>query len=85
VRVAPNKRLLSVSTLDQSIVTYPLSDAGVNLDESTEYPLPDPTEFNPILPIVHASNDIVLSGTSVGDIPVIMSGTTPLPTIRQGE
>jgi hypothetical protein len=76
---------MSVTTLDQSIVTYPISEAGPVRDEIREFMLPDPTEFNPILPIAHTGGDIVLSGTSIGDIPVVKSGTIRLPFIRQGE
>jgi hypothetical protein len=82
--VAPDERSVSVSTLDQSIVTYPLSEAGPVREEIKEFPLPDPTDFNPILPIAHTGGDIVLSGTSIGDIPVVRSGTIQLPFIRQG-
>lgn len=82
--LSADESLLSISTLDQSIVTYPFTNAGPVLEQMREFHPFERTDFNPILPITHTSTDLILSGSVNGDVPVVKSGATQLAPIHQG-
>lgn len=82
--LSPDEKLLSISTLDQSIVTYPFSNSGPVLDRARESFVFEPTESSPILPIIHTAGNLILSGTPTGDVPVVRPDTMRLPSIHQG-
>ncbi|KAG9094899.1 hypothetical protein FS749_011577 [Ceratobasidium sp. UAMH 11750] len=84
-RLSPDHQTLSISTLDQSIVTYAMGDNGPILDSAREFPLQVPLAYNPILPVAHSSLDLVLGGTSIGNIPIVKSSRAAVPRLHQGD
>ncbi|KAG8688850.1 hypothetical protein FRC11_004664 [Ceratobasidium sp. 423] len=85
VRLAPNQERVSIATLDQSAVIYQMSDNGPILESAEPYPLQVPLPENPVLPIAYTSTDLVLGGTSSGDIPVIKSDGAVTPRLRHAD
>ncbi|CAE6457461.1 unnamed protein product [Rhizoctonia solani] len=85
VRLAPNQERVSIATLDQSAVIYRMSDNGPILESAEPYPLQVPLPENPVLPIAYTSTDLVLGGTSSGDIPVIKSDGAVTPRLRHAD
>ncbi|KAG8679912.1 hypothetical protein FRC11_003155, partial [Ceratobasidium sp. 423] len=59
-----------------------MSDNSPILESAEPYPLQVPLPENPILPIAYTSTDLVLGGTSSGDIPVIKSDGAVMPRLQ---
>ncbi|KDN33764.1 hypothetical protein RSAG8_13139, partial [Rhizoctonia solani AG-8 WAC10335] len=85
VRLAPNQDRVSIATLDQSAVIYQMSDNGPILESAEPYPMQVALPENPVLPIAHTSTDLVLGGTSSGDIPIIKSDGAVTPRLRHAD
>ncbi|KEP46255.1 putative transmembrane protein, partial [Rhizoctonia solani 123E] len=84
-RLSPQQTAISISTLDQSIMVYQMSDNGPLLETAKAYPLQVPVAHNPILPVAYISNDLILGGTSAGDIPIVHSAAAAVSKLIQGD
>ncbi|KAG8715523.1 hypothetical protein FRC09_016541, partial [Ceratobasidium sp. 395] len=84
-RLAPDNQTVSISTLDQSIATYSMSDRGPIPETIKAFPLQVPVSASPILPVAHTSTDLILGGTGAGDVPIVKSRHAAVPRLHQGE
>ncbi|KAG8794069.1 hypothetical protein FRC12_000665 [Ceratobasidium sp. 428] len=84
-RLSPDHQTVSISTLDQSIATYTMSDRGPIPETIKAFPLQVPVSASPILPVAHTSTDLILGGTGAGDVPIVKSRHAAVPRLHQGE
>ncbi|KAG8724184.1 hypothetical protein FRC09_020916 [Ceratobasidium sp. 395] len=76
---------IAIATLDQSVVTYPMSHDGPCIEEMHEYEHSERAPRSPTLPIVLTSSNLLISGTAVGDIPVLYPNVAPAFSLHQGK
>ncbi|KAG8715720.1 hypothetical protein FRC09_016365 [Ceratobasidium sp. 395] len=84
-RLSPDQQSVSISTLDQSIATYKMSDRGPIPETIKAFPLQVPVSASPILPVAHTSTDLILGGTAAGDVPIVRSRHAAVPRLHQGD
>ncbi|KAG8781787.1 hypothetical protein FRC12_021510 [Ceratobasidium sp. 428] len=84
-RLSPDRQSVSISTLDQSIATYKMSDRGPIPETIKAFPLQVPVSASPILPVAHTSTDLILGGTGAGDVPIVKSRHAAVPRLHQGD
>ncbi|KAG8793277.1 hypothetical protein FRC12_003282 [Ceratobasidium sp. 428] len=84
-RLSPDHQSVSISTLDQSIATYKMSDRGPIPETMKAFPLQVPVSASPILPVAHTSTDLILGGTGAGDVPIVRSRHAAVPRLHQGD
>ncbi|KAG8714054.1 hypothetical protein FRC09_018046, partial [Ceratobasidium sp. 395] len=84
-RLSPDRQSVSISTLDQSIATYKMSDRGPIPETIKAFPLQVPMSASPILPVAHTSTDLILGGTGAGDVPIVKSRHAAVPRLHQGD
>ncbi|KAG9097332.1 hypothetical protein FS749_006574, partial [Ceratobasidium sp. UAMH 11750] len=82
--IASDERFITISSLDQSIVTYALGPSGPVLHEQQEFPFHEQTDYSPIVPIALTSNNLIFKGTASGDIPILDSTNGPMAPIHLG-
>ncbi|KAG8735821.1 hypothetical protein FRC10_010108, partial [Ceratobasidium sp. 414] len=82
--ISSDERFIAISSLDQSIVTYPLGPGGPLLHEQREFPFHEQTDYSPIVPIALTSNNLIFKGTASGDIPILDSTNGPMAPIHLG-
>ncbi|KAG9087252.1 hypothetical protein FRC06_002625, partial [Ceratobasidium sp. 370] len=62
-----------------------MSDRGHIPETIKAFPLQVPVSASPILPVAHTSTDLVLGGTSAGDVPIVKSWLAAVPRLHQGD
>ncbi|KAG9076179.1 hypothetical protein FRC06_009654, partial [Ceratobasidium sp. 370] len=82
--ISSDERFIAISSLDQSIVTYPLGPDGPVLLDQREFPFREQTEYSPIVPIALTSNNLIFKGTASRDVPVLDSTNGPMAPIHLG-
>ncbi|KAG8735076.1 hypothetical protein FRC10_011012 [Ceratobasidium sp. 414] len=71
VSLSADERFIAMTTLDQSVVTYPMSHDGPSIEEINIYEFPEKSRESPTLPVALTPSNLVLSGTAVGDVAVV--------------
>ncbi|KAG9076531.1 hypothetical protein FS749_011698 [Ceratobasidium sp. UAMH 11750] len=85
VTISLDESFVAISTLQQSIVTYSLSEDGLILDSKVEIGFKEGTEYRPILPIAFTSNNLIMKGTtSEGVIPIFDPNTGTSASLNHG-
>ncbi|KAG8779703.1 hypothetical protein FRC12_023934 [Ceratobasidium sp. 428] len=82
--ISSDERFIAISSLDQSIVTYPLGPNGPVIRDQREFLFHEQTEYSPIVPIALTSGNLIFKGTASGDVPVLDSLHGPLAPIQLG-
>ncbi|KAG8781305.1 hypothetical protein FRC12_022009 [Ceratobasidium sp. 428] len=82
--LSATESFIAMTTLDQSVVTYPMTYEGPSLDEINVYDYPEKSRESPALPVALTSSNLVLSGTAVGDVVVLYPNGALAFTLHQG-
>ncbi|KAG9092498.1 hypothetical protein FRC06_011903 [Ceratobasidium sp. 370] len=82
--ISSDEQFIAISSLEQSIVTYPLGPGGPVLQEQREFPFRERTEYSPIVPIALTTGNLIFKGTASGDVPVLDSMNGPMTPIHLG-
>ncbi|KEP49003.1 hypothetical protein V565_110520, partial [Rhizoctonia solani 123E] len=69
--ITSNADTLAISTLDQTLVTYPLVKAGPVLMGKREYVYPEQVSHYPVVPVGITETGLAFGGTTKGRVPVI--------------
>ncbi|KAG8712229.1 hypothetical protein FRC11_000668, partial [Ceratobasidium sp. 423] len=83
--ITPNGGILAISTLDQTVVTYPLDENGPILAEKREYTNPEHVSQYPVVPIGITQDGLAFGGTTRGQVPVISTYEEKVQTLIQHE
>ncbi|KAG8728615.1 hypothetical protein FRC11_010603, partial [Ceratobasidium sp. 423] len=83
--ITPNGGTLAISTLDQTVVTYPLDENGPILAEKREYTNPERVSQYPVVPIGITQDGLAFGGTTRGQVPVILTHEEKVQTLIQHE
>lgn len=85
--MSADKRSIAISTLDHSIVTYPLDKDGPILKSKKEFSTRDQTKWSPVVPVAMTSSGLTVGGTGKGEVPIICTGSDAgeMSRIRHGE
>ncbi|KAG8714229.1 hypothetical protein FRC11_009326, partial [Ceratobasidium sp. 423] len=80
--ISSSEGFIAIATLDQLLTTYTLREGGPVIESRFETGFQDSTNYRPVLPIVSTSNDIILKGTSTGDIEVFEPKTRSMASLH---
>ncbi|KAF8601123.1 WD40 repeat-like protein [Ceratobasidium sp. AG-I] len=80
--IAASERFIVISTLDQSLVTYALKEGGPVGESHVETPSQEITAYRPVLPVASTSSDLVLKGTSSGDVEILDTRTRSIVSLH---
>lgn len=85
--LSADKSSLAISTLDHSIVTYPLDKNGPILKMKKEHATRDRTKWSPMVLVAVTSSGLTLGGTGMGEVPIIHTGSDggEMSLIRHGK
>ncbi|CAE6478880.1 unnamed protein product [Rhizoctonia solani] len=83
--ITPKADTLAISTLDQTLVTYPLVQAGPVLIGKREYVYPEQVSHYPIVPVGITENGLAFGGTTNGRVPVISTHDEKVQSLIQHE
>jgi hypothetical protein len=83
--LSPDEKSIAISTLDQSIVTYPLSDEGPVIEGMKEFTAVQLEEAAPIVPVGLTSEGHILGGSTTGDVSVISAESCELSSLSHSE
>ncbi|KAG8783930.1 hypothetical protein FRC12_019203 [Ceratobasidium sp. 428] len=72
-----DEAFLAATTLEQTVVIFPMSHYGPVFEEATVYQYPKAISKMLVLPVVISASDLILCGSAVSDVNVVhKSGTT---------
>ncbi|KAF8594169.1 hypothetical protein BDV93DRAFT_565699 [Ceratobasidium sp. AG-I] len=75
---------IAISTLEQSIVTYLLQDDGPISTSKVEFGYKEKTDYRPIVLIALTANNLVMKGTTSGDVPILDCQSGNTTSLHQG-
>ncbi|KAG9118439.1 hypothetical protein FRC07_007052 [Ceratobasidium sp. 392] len=79
-----DESFLATTTLEQTVVTFPMSLYGPVLEEANVYEYPKTISKMLVLPVAISSSNFVLCGTAVSDVIVIYPSGVPAYAIKGG-
>ncbi|KAG8731136.1 hypothetical protein FRC10_002012 [Ceratobasidium sp. 414] len=79
-----DESFLAVMTLEQTVVTYPMSHYGPILEEANIYEYPKTTSKMLVLPVMISSSNLVLCGTVVSEVNVVYPSRVPAYVMKGG-
>ncbi|KAG8793372.1 hypothetical protein FRC12_002892 [Ceratobasidium sp. 428] len=79
-----DESFLATTTLEQTVVTFPMSVYGPVLEEANVYEYPKTISKMLVLPVAISSTNFVLCGTAVSDVIVIYPSGVPAYAIKGG-
>ncbi|KAG8714468.1 hypothetical protein FRC11_008344 [Ceratobasidium sp. 423] len=83
--IGPNGRTLAISTLDQTLVTYPLNESGPILAEKREYVNPEQVSQYPVVPVGITEDGLAFGGTTTGQVSVVSTQAEKVQTLIRHE
>ncbi|KAG8692346.1 hypothetical protein FRC08_009835 [Ceratobasidium sp. 394] len=85
VSLSADEHFIAMTTLDQAVVTYPMSHDGPCVEEMHVYEFPEKSRESPALPVALTPSNLVLSGTAVGDVAVVYPNAALAFSLHQGK
>ncbi|KAG9105176.1 hypothetical protein FRC07_009538 [Ceratobasidium sp. 392] len=79
-----DETFLATTTLEQTVVMFPMSHYGPVIEEAVVYKYPKAITKMLVLPVVISASDLVLCGSAVSDVNVVHRSGVPAYVIKGG-